>query len=61
MLTFELTVITLLHFICRTPLMLAVANGHVEAVLQLVEMGANIQAMDVYCRTALHRGVTLLL
>lgn len=42
----------------RTPLMIAVANGHIDAVLLLISQGANIQAMDAFGRTALHRGVS---
>ena len=37
--------------------MLAVANGHVDGSLMLLNLGANIHAVDVYHRTALHRGV----
>ena len=37
--------------------MLAVAGGHVDTTLVLLGMGANIHAVDVYHRTALHRSV----
>ena len=43
----------------RTPLMLSTACGHIDAVLVLLAMGANIHSVDVYHRTALHRGVRL--
>ena len=37
--------------------MLAVADGHTETTLVLLGMGANIHAVDVFHRTALHRAV----
>ena len=42
----------------RTPLMVCVANGHMDAaILLLNEFGANINSVDTYHRTALHRAV----
>ena len=38
--------------------MIAAANGHIDAVLLLISIGANIHAVDAYHRTALHRGVS---
>ena len=43
----------------RTPLMLATSSGHFECVKLLLNLGANVYAMDVYQRTALHRGVCI--
>ncbi|KAK2161473.1 hypothetical protein NP493_1584g00026 [Ridgeia piscesae] len=40
----------------KTPLMMAVAGGHIMAALLLLNMGANVNAVDIYRRTALHRG-----
>ena len=37
--------------------MMAVAHGHTDAVLLLVNYGANLSTTDKYGRTALHRGV----
>ena len=37
--------------------MVAVAGGHIMAVLLLLNMTANVNAVDIYQRTALHRGV----
>ena len=48
-------VITLLY---RTPLMASVGNGFVDCVNLLLAEGANIQALDVYHRSALHRAVS---
>ncbi len=42
----------------RTPLMIAVANGHLDSLMVLLGLGANIQAQDIYRRTALHRAVS---
>ena len=42
----------------RTPLMLAVENGHIDSVLLLISHSSNIQLNDIYGRTALHRGVS---
>lgn len=39
-------------------MMLAVANGHIDAVILLLEKGANINAADKQGCTALHRGVS---
>lgn len=41
----------------RTPLMLAVLNGHTDCVYFLISKGANVGARDKWGRTALHRGV----
>ena len=41
--------------------MSAVAHGHIDAVMQLLGVGASVDAADVYHRTALHRGVRLAL
>lgn len=43
---------------CRTPLMMAVANGHVDTVLYLIANGAIVNAKDSQGRTSLHRGVS---
>uniref|UniRef100_S4RRT2 Ankyrin repeat domain 52 n=1 Tax=Petromyzon marinus TaxID=7757 RepID=S4RRT2_PETMA len=43
----------------RTPLMLAVTNGHTDCVLLLMDKGANPDAVDLQKHTALHRGVRL--
>ena len=45
-------------FMFRTPLMTAVAHGHMDTMLVLLDLGANIHAQDVYRRTALHRAVS---
>lgn len=48
-------------FVCfssRTPLMLAVAYGHIDAVSLLLEKEASVDAADLVGCTALHRGVT---
>lgn len=45
-------------FFSRTPLMLAVAYGHVDAVSLLLEKEACVDAADLLGCTALHRGVT---
>jgi hypothetical protein len=50
--------ITLLCFSYRTPLMLAIENGHVDTVLYLIANGAIVNARDIQGRTALHRGVS---
>lgn len=47
-------------FLYRTPLMLAVANGHVDAVLYLIANGAIVNNQDVHGRTALHRGASII-
>ena len=39
--------------------MVAVAHGHVDAVMVLLGMGSSVEASDIYNRTALHRGVSL--
>lgn len=41
----------------RTPLMLAVLNGHTECVYSLLNQGACVETQDRWGRTALHRGV----
>lgn len=46
---------------CRTPLMLAIMNGHVDCVHLLLEKGSTADAADLRGRTALHRGVSELL
>ncbi len=38
--------------------MSAVVHGHLETMLALLDLGANIHAQDVYRRTALHRAVS---
>lgn len=45
-------------FPSRTPLMLAVAYGHIDAVSLLLEKEASVDAADLLGCTALHRGVT---
>lgn len=45
-------------FPSRTPLMLAVAHGHIDAVSLLLEKEASVDAADLLGCTALHRGVT---
>lgn len=45
-------------FFPRTPLMLAVAYGHIDAVSLLLEKEASVDAADLLGCTALHRGVT---
>lgn len=42
----------------RTPLMLAIMNGHVDCVHLLLEKGSTADAADLRGRTALHRGVS---
>lgn len=44
--------------LCRTPLMLAIMNGHVDCVHLLLEKGSTADAADLRGRTALHRGVS---
>ena len=39
--------------------MTAVAHGHMDTMLVLLDLGANIHAQDVYRRTALHRAVSI--
>uniref|UniRef100_A0A2K5PQC7 Ankyrin repeat domain 52 n=1 Tax=Cebus imitator TaxID=2715852 RepID=A0A2K5PQC7_CEBIM len=46
----------LLFSLCRTPLMLAIMNGHVDCVHLLLEKGSTADAADLRGRTALHRG-----
>ncbi len=38
--------------------MLSVSHGNLDSSLLLIEMGANIHAIDAYHRTAMHRGVS---
>ena len=50
------------HFDCidslgRTPLMMAVQNGHSEVVGLLIDQGAHVELGDRHLRTALHRAV----
>lgn len=45
------------HTVHRTPLMLAVLNGHAECVYSLLSQGASVEKQDRWGRTALHRGV----
>lgn len=49
------------RLLCRTPLMLAIMNGHVDCVHLLLEKGSTADAADLRGRTALHRGVSRLL
>ena len=42
----------------RTPLMLAVTNGHGSVVQVLVDQGAQLDYTDKYMCTALHRAVS---
>ena len=46
-------------FFYRTPLMLAVTNGHRDSVLLLLQQGSNPSAQDLRQRTATHRGVRI--
>ena len=41
----------------RTPLMMAVQNGHSEIVGLLIDQGARVELGDRHLRTALHRAV----
>ena len=50
--------LTLPRALCRTPLMLAIMNGHVDCVHLLLEKGSTADAADLRGRTALHRGVS---
>ena len=43
----------------RTPLMLAVMNGHRDSVMLLLDQAANPNAVDVNGRTSAHRGVSI--
>jgi len=47
--------------ICRTPLMLAVMGGHVDAVSLLLEREATVDMADHQGLTALHLGVSFLI
>uniref|UniRef100_A0A8D0D5R9 Ankyrin repeat domain 44 n=1 Tax=Sander lucioperca TaxID=283035 RepID=A0A8D0D5R9_SANLU len=47
----------LLCLVCRTPLMLAVAGGHVDAVSLLLEREANVNLASKHGLTALHLGL----
>jgi len=47
----------LLLFLFRTPLMLAAWKGHVEQLQFLIDSHADVNAVDVYGRTALHAAV----
>lgn len=49
----------ILALICRTPLMLAVAGGHVDAVSLLLEREADVNVADNHGLTALHLGVSV--
>ena len=42
----------------RTPLMITVSNGHIDATLLLLQHGASLKAHDIHRRTAVHRGVS---
>ena len=42
----------------RTPLMAAVGNGFVDCANLLLSEGANMLALDMYHRSALHRAVS---
>lgn len=44
--------------LCRTPLMAAVGNGFVDCANLLLGEGANLLALDVNQRSALHRVVS---
>lgn len=41
----------------RTPLMVAVSNGHIDATLLLLHYRSKLNLQDIHHRTALHRGV----
>lgn len=43
----------------RTPLMVAVSNGHIDATLLLLHYRSRLNLQDIHHRTALHRGVIL--
>lgn len=45
--------------VCRTPLMLAVAGGHVDVVSLLLEREASVNVTNKHGFTALHLGVTV--
>ena len=45
-------------FLYRTPLMAAVGNGFVDCANLLLSEGANMLALDMYHRSALHRAVS---
>lgn len=45
-------------YLCRTPLMMAVENGHIESTVFLIRNGAIVNARDADGRTALHRAVS---
>lgn len=47
--------------VCRTPLMLAVMGGHVDAVSLLLEREASVDLADDHGLTALHLGVRFLM
>ncbi len=47
--------------VCRTPLMLAVIGGHVDAVSLLLEREASVDLADHQGLTALHLGVSFLI
>ena len=51
--------LTMFGYLFRTPLMLAVENGHVDTVLYLIANSAIVNARDIHGRSALHRGVGL--
>ena len=42
----------------RTPLMMAVENGHIDSSVFLIRNGAMVNARDTDGRTALHRAVS---
>ena len=53
------TLLTLSHtHTHRTPLMLAVTNGHTDVAQVLVEHGAHVDCTDKHLHTALHRAVS---